>query len=67
MFETSTCDNFEHHQVFWDEIDGQLYHDGCSCTHEQADNLGYHGKCCNSQNHCPYKTEENGCFSGDVQ
>lgn len=28
------CDTCKHHQVWWDEIDGKLYHDGSICRLE---------------------------------
>lgn len=58
MFEECTCDNCEFHQEFFDEVEGKTYHDGCICRHVKADR-DFHDICCNSQEPCPYKKENN--------
>lgn len=54
-----TCDDCEFHLVYYDEIDGELYHDGCYCSNEKQteDDYDYHCECCydvDTDIECPY-------------
>lgn len=55
------CFNCKYHEVFWDEIDGERFDDGCICNHEQAEIEDRHTKCCwdyNGKEKCPYKEKD---------
>ena len=52
------CFNCKYHEVFWDEIDSEMFDDGCICNHKQAEIEDRHIKCCwnyNGKEKCPYK------------
>jgi len=52
----SICSSCTYHEEYEDEIDGDLYDDGCVCTNEKAQKpINYHLKnCYSNSNDCPY-------------
>lgn len=61
-FEDSLCEGCIHHSHYWDEVDGELYDDGCYCKNLEAQSpIDYHLRNCYSGiKGCPYfeSTEE---------
>ena len=55
-FEDSLCEGCIHHSHYWDEVDGELYDDGCYCKNLEAQSpIDYHLRNCYSGiKGCPY-------------
>ena len=58
-----SCDGCKFHSEYWDEIDGEMYDDGCYCENEEAifevdgTTEDWHFSCCTDKE-CPCFDEE---------
>jgi hypothetical protein len=39
------CRTCKYHREYWDEIDGELYHDGCFCDNDHVKWKGHFNSC----------------------
>ena len=52
------CSNCTFHVIYWDEIDGEFYHDGCMCTIDKEEHLHNCSDFDDEFKGCPYFQEE---------